>query len=235
MVGRGLDNLHLFGAWHRRRRSDEFSGTGEGHGPISFRTLEGKKARDIPIEVLPGMLMLDWNELKRWHVPESRLPYGSIIRYREASLWERAKWFWVTTLLIILTLSALAAYLQYSQKQLKLAKEKERHLSGKLINAEEQERRQIASELHDDFSQRLAVLSLGLENVDEATLASFPDVHKRLHDLVKSTSELSTDLHTLSHQLHSSTLESLGLVPAVAALRKEFTSNQRHQGGLYLG
>jgi len=84
----------------------------------------------------------------------------------------------------------------------------------------------IAAELHDDFSQRLAVLSLGLENVDEATPASFTDVHKRLHDLVKSTSELSTDLHTLSHQLHSSTLESLGLVPGVASLCKEFTVNQ---------
>ena len=39
----------------------------------------------------------------------------------------------------------------------------------------------IASELHDDFSQRLAVLSLGLENVEEATPASLSDVHTRLH------------------------------------------------------
>src|SRR5580704_11740797 len=111
---------------------------------IVSELLEGKRAEDIPIEVLPSMLMFDWNELKRWYIPESRLPYGSIVLSREASLWERSKWSWVTALLIILTLSALAAYLQYSQKQLKLAKEKERHLSGKLINAEEQERRRIA-------------------------------------------------------------------------------------------
>ena len=193
---------------------------------IVSELLEGKRAEDIPVEVLPSMLMFDWNELKRWHVPESRVPYGSIILYREASFWERPKWFWVTALLIILTLSALAAYLQYSQKQLKLAKEKERHLSGKLINAEEQERRRIASELHDDFSQRLALLALGLENVEEATPSSFREVHGRLHDLVKSTNEFSADLHTLSHRLHSSTLESLGLVPAVAALCKEFSANQ---------
>ena len=171
--------------------------------------------------------MFDWNELKRWHVPESRLPYGSVVLFREPSLWERTKWLWVTALLIALLLSALATYLQYSRRQLKLAKESERRLSSELINAEEQERRRIASELHDDFSQRLAVLSLGLENVDEATPSSLPDVHERLHELVRSTSELSTDLHTLSHQLHSSTLESLGLVPAVAALCKEFTSQSR--------
>ena len=44
--------------------------------------------------------------------------------------------------------------------------------------------------------------------------------------LVHSTGEIGTDLHTLSHQLHSSTLESLGLVPAIAALCKEFTAQQ---------
>ena len=203
-----------------------FQEQGKVTAQIVSELLEGKRAEDIPVEVLPSMLMFDWNELKRWHVPESRVPYGSIILYREASFWERPRWFWVTALLIILTLSALAAYLQYSQKQLKLAKEKERHLSGKLINAEEQERRRIASELHDDFSQRLALLALGLENVEEATPSSFREVHGRLHDLVKSTNEFSADLHTLSHRLHSSTLESLGLVPAVAALCKEFSANQ---------
>ena len=193
---------------------------------IVSELLDGEKPEDIPIKTLASTFMFDSGELKRWHVPESRLPYGSVVLFREPSLWERTKWFWVFTLLIVLVLSALGAYLQYSQRQLKLAKEKERHLSSKLIVAAEQERRRIASELHDDFSQRLAVLSLGLENVDEATPASLADVHERLHQLVRSTSELSTDLHTLSHQLHSSTLESLGIVPAVAALCKEFTANQ---------
>jgi signal transduction histidine kinase len=203
-----------------------FKEQGKVTAQIVSELLEVKRAEHIPIEVLPSIFMFDWNELKRWHVPESRLPYGSVILFREPSLWERAKWFWITTLLIILILSALAAYLQYSQKQLKLAKEKERHLSGKLINAGEQERRRIASELHDDFSQRLALLALGLENVEEATPSSFREVHGQLHDLVKSTSEFSSDLHALSHQLHSSTLESLGLVPALAALSKEFSANQ---------
>jgi signal transduction histidine kinase len=43
---------------------------------------------------------------------------------------------------------------------------------------------------------------------------------------VNSTSEIGADLHTLSHRLHSSTLESLGLVPAVASLCKEFSTQQ---------
>jgi signal transduction histidine kinase len=193
---------------------------------IVSELLEGKRAEDIPIETLPSMFMFDWNELKRWHVPENRLPYGSVILFREPDFWARTKWLWLTALVIILGLGALAAYLQYSQRQLRLARESQRQLSGKLINAEEQERRRIAAELHDDFSQRLALLALGLENVEEATPSSFREVHTQLQNLVKSTSDFSADLHTLSHRLHSSTLESLGLVPAVAALCKEFTASQ---------
>jgi signal transduction histidine kinase len=203
-----------------------FQEQGKVTAAIVSRLLEGERAENISIETLSSTYMFDGNELQRWHVPESRLPSGSVVLFRKPGVWDMAKRFWVVTLLFILGFSAFLGYLHNNYTRLTLAKEKEKHLSGKLMHAEEKERRRIASELHDDFSQRLAVLSLGLENVDEATPASFTDVHKQLHDLVKSTSDLSTDLHTLSHQLHSSTLESLGLVPAVAALCKEFTATQ---------
>jgi signal transduction histidine kinase len=193
---------------------------------IVSELLEGKKAEELPIETLPTMFMFDWNELKRWHVSESRLPVGSMILFREPSVWERTKQFWAAAFLMIVFLSASAAYLQYSRKQLKLAEEGRRQLSGMLINAEEHERQRVASELHDDFSQRLAILALGLENVEEATPASLPEVHEHLRALVRSASDLGIDLYTLSHRLHSSTLESLGLVPAGGALCKEFTLQQ---------
>jgi signal transduction histidine kinase len=193
---------------------------------IVSELLEGKKVEELPIETLPSKFMFDWNELKRWHVPESRLPVGSTILFREPGVWERVNNYWPAAFVMMLFLSALVAYLQYSRKQLKLAEEGRRELSGMLINAEEHERQRVASELHDDFSQRLALLALGLENVDDATPASLPDVHAHLRELVRSASGIGIDLHTLSHRLHSSTLESLGLVPAVGALCKEFTLQQ---------
>jgi len=175
--------------------------------------------------------MFDWHELQTWRISESSLPPGSVIMFREASLWERSKWILITSFLVIAVLCATAVYLQQGRKQLKLATDRQMQLSGLLINAEEQERSRVASELHDDFSQRLAILALGLDNVQEATPASLGDVHKQLRELAKSTSELGTDLHTLSHQLHSSTLESLGLVPAVGAFCKEFAAKQGIQVG----
>ena len=193
---------------------------------IVSELLEGKKVEELPIETLPSTFMFDWNELKRWHLPDSRLPVGSMILFREPTFWERSEKFWAAVFLIIVFLFAAAVYLQYSRIQLKSAEEGRRELSGMLINAEERERQRVASELHDDFSQRLAILALGLENVEEAMPASLPEVHEHLRVLVRSASDLGIDLHTLSHRLYSSTLESLGLVPAVGALCKEFTFQQ---------
>ncbi len=193
---------------------------------IVSELLDGKKPQELPMRTLPSVYMFDWRELQRWRIPESSLPPGSVILFREPSLWERTKWIWATVLLIILGLSALTAYLHYSREQLKLAKEKQRQLSGMLINAEEKERRRVASELHDDFSQRLALLALGLENAAEALPASDREANRQMHELVNSASELGADLHSLSHRLHSSTLERLGLVSGVSAFCHEFQAQQ---------
>jgi signal transduction histidine kinase len=82
------------------------------------------------------------------------------------------------------------------------------------------------SELHDDFSQRLAVLSLGLETAAEMIPESPAEANRQLHELVNSASEIGADLHTVSHRLHSYTLDRLGLVAGVGAFCKEFTAQQ---------
>ena len=99
-------------------------------------------------------------------------------------------------------------------------------LSGLLINSQEKERSRLAAELHDDFSQRLALLALGLENAEEALPDSPRSAKQQLHELLNSASEIGADIHTVSHRLHSATLENLGLVSGIDALCKEF--NDRH-------
>jgi signal transduction histidine kinase len=68
----------------------------------------------------------------------------------------------------------------------------------------------------------LALLAIGLENAEEAFATSPDEAVRQMHILLNSASEIGADLHTLSHRLHSSTLERLGLVPGVSALCKEF-------------
>ncbi len=193
---------------------------------IVLELLDGKKAHEIPMQTLPGVYMFDWNELQQWHIPVSSLPSGSVVLFRELSLWKRTRWMWITAFLLVFGLSSIIVYLQYNRRQLELAKERQSQLSGMLINAGEQERSRVASELHDDYSQRLALLALGMENVAETIPTSAQEATRQLHELVDSASELGADLHTLSHHLHSSTLERLGLVPGVRAFCKEFQAQQ---------
>ena len=189
----------------------------------ALRVLNGERPQDIPIVKNNDIYLFDWRALNRWGIKEKDLPPGSTVLFREPSAWARTKWVWLTALPIILGLSILAAYLHFSRKQIKLAKDAQLHLSGLLINAQEKERSRIASELHDDFSQRIALLSLGLENAADELPDSSVTVKRQLQKLFDSASELGADIHTVSHRLHSSTLESLGLVPGVSALCKEFT------------
>lgn len=188
--------------------------------------LGGKKPRDVPIVTGPNSYKFDWKQLQRWGLSQRNLPAGSIVLFREPSLWERSKWLVLTSALVILVLGSLTAYLLYKQRQLAQARMEQTRLSGMLINAQEDERRRLASELHDDFSQRLALLSMGLENAAEMVPQSPKEANQQLHELLNSAGELGADLHTLSHRLHSSTLERLGLVPGVGAYCKEFTAQK---------
>ena len=195
---------------------------GDAAATIVAKVLNGEKPQNIPIVRNKNVYMFDWRAMRRWGLNEEDLPPGSIVLFRELSVWQRSKWYWISALLIILSLSGLAIYLQFSRKQLRIARDAQMQLSGLLINAQEKERSRLAAELHDDFSQRLALLALGLENAAEA-LPDFPRTAKQqLHELLNSASELGADIHSVSHKLHSATLESLGLVPGISALCKEF-------------
>lgn len=186
-------------------------------GGIALRILNGEKPRDIPVVRGANAYIFDWRALKRWGFKEGDLPPGSDVRFRGPTLWDRTKWLWMSAFLVILGLSVVALYVR-------LKKVGARHvgLSGQLIAAQENERRRLASEIHDDFSQRLALLAVGLGNAEEAVATSPDEAARQMHDLLNSASEIGADLHTLSHRLHSSTLEKLGLVPGVRALCKEF-------------
>jgi signal transduction histidine kinase/ABC-type uncharacterized transport system substrate-binding protein len=104
----------------------------------------------------------------------------------------------------------------------RVAEEALSRLSGQLINAQEEERRRIAREIHDDFQQRVAVLAIELESLYTETDEEKKITRARLRDLVEQVNGLGTDLHSLSHRLHSSTLDSMGLVAALKGLCSEF-------------
>ena len=106
----------------------------------------------------------------------------------------------------------------------KLSEMSLRELTGRLIHAQEQERARIARELHDDISQRMAFLQIGLEQFEQGVPALTATNRKELHNLAKVASEVSSDLHGISRQLHPARLDLQGLVAAMASLCRELNS-----------
>ncbi len=97
----------------------------------------------------------------------------------------------------------------------KRAEEESRDLSRRLIRAQEEERALLARELHDDVSQRLAVLAI---DVGRAELAAADGEQAEAMQAVREgLVSLSEDIHSLAYQLHPSVLEELGLVEALRA------------------
>ena len=99
-------------------------------------------------------------------------------------------------------------------------------VSGKLIEAQEQERRRIARELHDDIGQRLALLSIELAQLRQSS-ANPSEFRGRIDTLEAQTSEIAADVQSLSHELHSSRLQYLGLAAALGGFCKEFSAQQK--------
>jgi PAS domain S-box-containing protein len=105
----------------------------------------------------------------------------------------------------------------------KSSEESLQNLSGRLIHAQEEERSRIARDLHDDFSQSLALQCIDLEQLLKKLAKTETDERTRLLKMLKRTKQMTADIRALSHQLHSNKLEYVGLVPAVSGLCEEIS------------
>lgn len=100
------------------------------------------------------------------------------------------------------------------------------NLNHKLIEAQEQERTRIARDLHDDLGQRLALLSVELYQLQQSECGLPVEIHQRMGILQEQTSEIARDVQSLSHELHSSKLEYLGIVAGMRGFCQEFGAQQ---------
>jgi signal transduction histidine kinase len=99
-------------------------------------------------------------------------------------------------------------------------------VSRRLIEVQEQERTRIARELHDDIGQRLAMLTIELEQLRQRYSDLPAGLLYYVGQLRDHSSEIASDVQSLSRELHSSKLEYLGIATAMKAFCKEFSDQQ---------
>ena len=324
------------------------------NGQIVARVLRGEKPDNIPFAHDPDVQVhVDWRALQRFHIPESALPLGTVVEYRQPTLWARYRKYIVIALVVIVAQALLIAGLLLQRKRKrkaeavlreseerfrvmadttpaliwmcdpegrityrndrriafighapdadhnqewltnihpddvgrvlealqealkikepfsqeyrlrrsdgvyrwifdvasprfngdgsfagfigsaidttdqKLAQQALAKVSGQLIDAQEKERSRIARDLHDDICQRLALLSMEIGRANSASRGSPEATQENLEKIRKHCTEIATDVQSLSHQLHSATLDILGVVTAIRSFCKDFA--KQHQ------
>jgi len=108
----------------------------------------------------------------------------------------------------------------------KLAEEALSKMSQRLIEAHEEERTWIARELHDDINQRVALLAVDLERLKQNP-PRMAELRRQLEERIKQLNDLAGEIQALSHRLHSSKLEYLGLRSAAAIFCTELSDRQK--------
>jgi signal transduction histidine kinase len=296
----------------------------------------GASARDIPPGRATYNTLLDWQQLQRWNIPESRIPAGSIVLFRPQSFFEFYRNYALSGLLVITLQLALivglfvqrirrrraeartsavlraipdlmfvllrdGTYVDYHAKdpallfvppstfmgknvrdvmpprladvfmealvqacqndetvvveyelpigrtryyearlvhaggdrilsmvrdvtESKQTRDLNHDLAGRLIVSQEEERQRIARELHDDLSQKIALLNIEIDQVAKQVAAD--ELRSRLQQISHDAGEIASDVHNLSHELHPSKLQTLGLVAAIHSLCQDVTKQR---------
>ena len=117
---------------------------------------------------------------------------------------------------------AFAIYQDISERR--RSEEKLQALRNRLTRTQEEERSRIARDLHDDIGQRLAILSIDLEQMKLASQQDGSAFARELEALVRTAGEITSDVHNISRRLHPSQVELLGLAPALNNFCREFAN-----------
>src|SRR6202790_2643347 len=119
--------------------------------------------------------------------------------------------------------STLESSLKESEADLRENREELRALAACLLTTQEEERRRVSRELHDDLNQKLAMLEVDAERLGQQSLIS-PEIRKDVQSLRDRTAEVSNDIRRVAYQLHPSVLDHLGLQVALRSYCAEFSN-----------
>jgi signal transduction histidine kinase/ABC-type uncharacterized transport system substrate-binding protein len=209
-------------------------------GEMALRILDGAPVQSIPVEAAAVRPIFDWGRLQRWGISESLLPADSDIRLRVPTVWELYGPYIIATLVVLLAQLVMIAVLlgqrarlrsadntiRASEASLRTSYDRIRQMAGRLINAQEAARADIARDLHDDVAQKLAYVSMGVNSLKEEGRIQDPDTQQAIVDLEREARTAFDGIRRLSHELHPATLRLLGLAPALRSHCEEVAKRQ---------
>ena len=198
----------------------------------AIRVLGGERPDQIPVRsARPYVREVDWRQLAHWNIDPSHVPAGTIVEFREASIWMQYGRYFVAAGAVVFAQTLLIGALLVQQRRRRMAEgqvrqreaslrvsyDRVRDLGGRLLRAQESERLRIAGELHDNFSQQLTVLALDLEFL----MQQHPGAAPLAGDALTRTRDLLDDVRNLSHSLHPARVHVVGLRASIESLIRD--------------
>jgi signal transduction histidine kinase len=182
-----------------------------------------------------NVAQVDWRQLQRWHINEARVPPGTLVRFREPSVWQRYTAYIVGAIVLLLTQTTLIAGLLFqaarrrqaedharsSRAELRTSYDRIRDLGGRLLREQDIERSRIARELHDDISQQVALLAIDLELLRGLRADRRNEADRLGREAVDRLEGIARSVDDLSQRLHPVKLRLMGLVAALDGLQRE--------------
>ncbi len=182
---------------------------------MAAHILRGEAPGPPPV-IGAGSPKFDWRQLQRWRISESELPSGSIVRYREPTLWRRYRWYILSALGIMMGQAATILGLVLQRARRRAAEASADELAGRLIGVQENERREIAGKLHDGLGQDLLVIAsqaqLSLSQPENP-----PATVSRLNEIAQTARQAIQQARQMAHSLRPGLLDELGLTKAIKA------------------
>jgi signal transduction histidine kinase len=164
-------------------------------------------------------LTVDFSQLQRWGISPRRIPANAVVVNRPPGLWEQYYREVMLAAVVLALQSVLLIFLLLEQRRRRTAETGLRHLSGRLLVGQEEERRRIASELHDDVNQKVALLAIGLDGLAASAARDVREAAE-LRDLANEARGLGRDVHALARRLRPPQIDTAGLGSALEDLAK---------------
>lgn len=111
--------------------------------------------------------------------------------------------------------------------QARMMQENLRYLSAQILNVQEEERKRISRELHDEFGQALTAVNVSLAFLKNSVNVEQCDVHKKITETQKLLEQTMEAVHSFSRELRPAMLDDLGIVPALRSFVKSFAERTK--------
>lgn len=198
----------------------------------------GTTPAQIPVRPSAHRNVVDWRQLQRWDVPEANLPAGTVVLNRPLSLFGRQPHIIGGSVLLAVQLVLVVGLLVQRRRrraaeatarrgaaEAQQAWRRNHELAGRLLTAQEAERSRIARDLHDGVCQEVASVAVDLSYLRRNIAGA--EAQEALLAIQRRTSSVAETLRLLSHHLHPSLLNYIGLI---GALQVHCTEAERRHG-----